>query len=264
MAKTDIDRRLLNDLDLRARSPDKRPLIELIDSVANTSSPVEKAVRVTPPQATPQLNPNFPFTFDPNTLAALSPALSILTSTSAPSSSGISPRLNPEGKIQLTQEDINRKHPYLYRELYDALPLQCKNCGLRFPETADGKARLEVHLDAHFRRNMKLKEVTKKVLTRDWFAAEEDWILGMENLDTNKQVSVFEELTADKDASARAGAREVASEKIPAGDDHRPRTCSVCMDKIELYWDDDSDEWILKNAALLDDGEVVHAHCKPS
>jgi hypothetical protein len=36
------------------------------------------------------------------------------------------------------------------------------------------------------------------------------------------------------------------------------------MDKIELYWDDDSDEWMLKGAAMLDDGEVVHAHCKPS
>lgn len=239
----------------------------MIDSV----SPVEKIERIIPPQSlpqsnqtSPQLNLNFPFTFDPNTLAALSPALSLLTSASATSSSSSTPRLSPSGTeniVQLTQEDINRKHPNLYKKLYDDLPLQCKSCGLRYPDTVDGKAKLEIHLDAHFKRNMKLKEITKKVLTRDWFATEDDWILGMENLSTDKQVSVFDEKASDKEGDSKAF--KMISEKIPAGDDHKPRTCSVCMDKIELYWDDDSDEWMLKNAALLGSGEVVHAHCKP-
>lgn len=54
-------------------------------------------------------------------------------------------------------------------------------------------------------------------------------------------------------AAEEAPKEPAVGEKIPAGDDHSPRTCTVCREPIELYWDDDSDEWMLKNATIAGD-----------
>jgi len=57
--------------------------------------------------------------------------------------------------------------------IYDFYALQCKNCGFRFPDTEDGKTQMAAHLDAHFRRNMRLKDKSKKILAREWAMKEE-------------------------------------------------------------------------------------------
>ena len=76
--------------------------------------------------------------------------------------------------------------PDLHRALYDDMALQCRTCGLRFTETLKGKADMAEHLDAHFKRNMKMKDSTKRLLTRDWFAPEAEWIMGEEKAVENK------------------------------------------------------------------------------
>lgn len=57
--------------------------------------------------------------------------------------------------------------------LYDALPLQCKQCGFRYARDEGGKAKMDAHLDWHFRQNRRMKEKAKKAQSRSWFVSEE-------------------------------------------------------------------------------------------
>lgn len=62
--------------------------------------------------------------------------------------------------------------------LYDALPLQCKQCGARYLDSAMGKKAMDAHLDWHFKHKKRLREATRKQ-TRSWFASEDVslWLL---------------------------------------------------------------------------------------
>lgn len=252
MEQTEIDAELLRELDGRARIAEKRALIELIDEVVVESTRDGPAPRRREPEPRPMQTQQAPLAIpflDAATLAALSPALSMLSSVSS----------TPSGPILVpaTNEEIHQPRPSLYKKLYSDIPLQCKACAFRFPDTASGKARMEAHLDEHFRRNMRQKEVTKKVLTRDWFAPEDEWIVGAERVAAERQASMFQEEANDADL-------EGAEENVPnlaIGDDHSPRTCEVCQEAMELFWDDDADAWMLKNAVMVD-GIIVHANCK--
>ncbi len=57
--------------------------------------------------------------------------------------------------------------------LYDYLPLQCQQCGIRYPDTTLGKQRLEDHLDLHFRQNRKLNQNLGRGHDRSWFTSVE-------------------------------------------------------------------------------------------
>lgn len=171
----DIDPELLHELDAKARIPEKRPLIDAINkafqaSVSKSKSTVPEREQPAPAPAPPAL----PY-LDPALLAALSPALSMLSASSTGTAAP-----NAHSAINATNDDIAVPRPDLYRVLYDDMALQCKTCGLRFSETLKGKADMAEHLDAHFKRNMKLKDSTKRLMTRDWFAPESEWIMGDE------------------------------------------------------------------------------------
>ena len=72
--------------------------------------------------------------------------------------------------------------------LYDNLPLQCKQCGFRFRDDADGRTKNTAHLDWHFRQNRKMKDLMGKTHSRDWFLKEADW-LEQKNMDTTSSQS---------------------------------------------------------------------------
>lgn len=252
---------------MRARQPDKRPLVDLINLVTQGHQPPAKAAAYAPPMPSiPHLAPSLPM-IDPATLAALSPALSLLSAatTTTTASGSSTPRITEGpssrtmGHVEPSQESINRPRPGLHRLLYCALPLQCKICAMRYPDTTDGQGRLQAHLDEHFRRNMKLKELNKKVLTRDWFSPEQDWILGTEQAAIDKQVSVFETEKKAEELMNHVG----VAEKIPAGADHSTQACEVCREPIDVVWDDDSEEWIFKSAASHN-GKVIVSLQPPS
>lgn len=181
MKTTDIDPALLADLNFRAGLPDKRPLIDLINSLICLPAP--KAPPIAPIAVSPgSVSSSF---IDPATLATLSSLSATLSHL--PGAVASTNGTRSEARVGATYEDISKARTALHRQLYDAFPLQCKTCALRFPNTPEGQQKLETHLDSHFKRNMRLKEISKKVLTRDWSAAEQDWIMGTERADTEKQ-----------------------------------------------------------------------------
>lgn len=42
---------------------------------------------------------------------------------------------------------------------------------------------------------------------------------------------------------------------LPAGTDHTAKICPACQEQMELFWDDNVDEWMLRNAVKID-GQV--------
>jgi len=189
--------------DERARMPDKRPLLELIDSLVYAS---------TAPQA--------PYTYPAMPLA---------------------PPLAPSA----------------YFALYDALKLQCRQCGFRFRDDEHGNKGMGQHLDAHFRRNTRMKDKARPILSRVWFQKEEDWINNVEVSDLDRPANLFEETTV----VAPKKIEDQALPKVPAGDDHGTRSCCVCKEEIELRWDDEADEWMYINAVRAENGEMTHSTC---
>jgi pre-mRNA cleavage complex 2 protein Pcf11 len=55
--------------------------------------------------------------------------------------------------------------------LYERQGLQCRQCGVRFPDTQLGKRNQNDHLDMHFRQNRKANDDLGRGHSRSWFVA---------------------------------------------------------------------------------------------
>lgn len=86
--------------------------------------------------------------------------------------------LNQFGPFLLDSKDLQIARPGAIELLYSAEPLQCKQCGFRYPQTEKGQAKMDAHLDSHFRQNRKMKERTKRGLSRSWFVTVDEWVSG--------------------------------------------------------------------------------------
>ena len=64
---------------------------------------------------------------------------------------------------------IFRRQPQIIQLLYDRLPVQCKQCGIRFADSTIGKKKMQDHLDMHFRQNRKANQSVGRGHSRSWF-----------------------------------------------------------------------------------------------
>jgi pre-mRNA cleavage complex 2 protein Pcf11 len=149
--------------------------------------------------------------------------------------------------------------------LYGRMAVQCKQCGLRFSDTAQGKGAMQEHLDMHFRQNRKASQSVGRGHSRSWFLGAEDWIrdspyssgdkdAGLSSRSSNvKAVATAE--SAKRDTELRA--RFVV---VPPGDEAKHVTCPICKEVFKSEFNDDDEEWIWKNALKIDD-KIYHATC---
>lgn len=72
-------------------------------------------------------------------------------------------------RLWLTIDLAIRKRPNIDHLLYDRLPVQCKQCGVRFTDDTLGKKEMEDHLDMHFRQNRKASQNIGRGHSRSWF-----------------------------------------------------------------------------------------------
>lgn len=63
-----------------------------------------------------------------------------------------------------------RQRPRNVFTLYEAQPLRCKQCAVRFPENNLGKKKMDEHLDMHFRQNRRVKDTGGRGISRSWFS----------------------------------------------------------------------------------------------
>lgn len=261
----------MNELDGDARLPDKRRVIALIQKTLSSGDPFRPPVstqpqprsQVQPPRQTAPAQakaPELPFELPPNFQIDLS-LLNSIAEVTAKTSAGSSPIKAAPSKskhfqpVLLDSAELLKPVPGLHEILYADLPLQCKNCGLRFPDTSDGQERLTAHLDSHFRRNMRLKERSKRVLARDWFGNEEDWRSGRaKTVNHDAQVAIFD------NEAALSESEQSSDEFAIVQDEEQDVTCAVCHESIPVEWSDEQEAWIVRKAIQEGDG-IVHTHC---
>ncbi|CAG8669655.1 6757_t:CDS:10 [Rhizophagus irregularis] len=175
-------------------------------------------------------------------------------------------------KIQLTSNDIQRKHEGVVAVIYDALPRQCKQCGFRYSGDDEGKAKMDAHLDWHFRQNRRMKEKSKKAQSRSWFVSDEDWIHSRESDTKNSATPAFfdfdsgttKNITGGNNTNIQTNRRdELFNEStviVPLDPEKASKPCPICQEKFQCFWNDTDEEWLFRNAVEVD-GVIYHATC---
>ncbi|KAJ3028211.1 hypothetical protein HDV00_010551 [Rhizophlyctis rosea] len=168
-------------------------------------------------------------------------------------------------RIPLTTSALTAAIPGAVETLYDALDLQCKQCGTRYMRNEEGKAKMGKHLDWHFRMNRRAKERGKKAVSREWYLKEEEWVVereGMSGFGEGKAPTVFFDglQSSSSSSSQQPTASQEAVSNIPAENEKESR-CAVCQEALEKFYDDEREEWMLRGVVKVD-GVLYHQTCR--
>ena len=141
--------------------------------------------------------------------------------------------------------------------LYSNMSLQCKTCGFRFSNNEKGKTTMGLHLDAHFRKNRRLREKTRKAMSRDWFVTEDKWV----NQETQNELFEKQFTHSFFESAADETIQSVQEDHFVAIQDGVvDRKCPVCREMLTSFWDKEKDEWMFKNAVCYQN-EIYHKNC---
>ncbi|TCD68212.1 hypothetical protein EIP91_011384 [Steccherinum ochraceum] len=165
--------------------------------------------------------------------------------------------------VKLNSTDLNKHRTQLPSFLYDQLPGQCKQCGIRFADTPSAKKKLQDHLDMHFQVNRKASQAVGRGHSRDWYIGVEDWTHDI-NIDVKGKGRA--DAPHSMKAAAAADAAKVEAELralyvvVPPGDEAKPISCPICKEPFKSEFNEDDEEWIWRNAVRKDD-KIYHAVC---
>ncbi|GBE79674.1 hypothetical protein BKA93DRAFT_758248 [Sparassis latifolia] len=168
-------------------------------------------------------------------------------------------------KIKLTSADITRQNPRIVPFLYDKLPIQCKQCGIRFVDGPKGKKKMEDHLDMHFRQNRKASQAVGRGHSRGWFISVEDWVHdGIVDIKGKGRADGSRLVNSSAAAAADAAKREAELRSlyvvVPSGDEAKSISCPICKEPLKSEFLEDDEEWVWRNAVKKDD-RIFHATC---
>ncbi|KAI0068792.1 hypothetical protein BV25DRAFT_1874001 [Artomyces pyxidatus] len=168
--------------------------------------------------------------------------------------------------VKFTSADITRNRPNIVHFLYDRLAVQCKQCGVRFPDTTQGKKTMEGHLDQHFRQNRKANQNVGRGHSRSWFVGVEDWVhdvsassKGKESADPSRPLN--SKVVAAAEAAKRDAELRAQFVVVPPGDEAKHVACPICQETLKSEFNEDDEEWVWKNAVKADDDRIYHATC---
>ncbi|KAL3864346.1 hypothetical protein ACJMK2_006037 [Sinanodonta woodiana] len=159
-------------------------------------------------------------------------------------------------------------HKGVISQLYSGI--QCSSCGLRF--TLDDTDKYREHLDWHFRQNKREKEEYKVKRSRNWFLGMHDWTQYEEIGDTEEiaRSSIFEQMMAPNPAPTAPAQMPFTLIKVPEGTsfircpratgEDKDDLCNTCHEPFEQYWDDDQEEWLLRDALRINK-KTYHPIC---
>ncbi|GAA5997414.1 hypothetical protein JCM5350_003834 [Sporobolomyces pararoseus] len=171
--------------------------------------------------------------------------------------------------VELTNADLAHSRPNVTALLYVSLPLQCQQCGLRFFESKQGKAKMDQHLDWHFTYKRRMREGAGRAQGRSWFTKEEDWYtsdnatptFGSDPSEPNGSPTKASSSNGKGGASVidRAALMKKKVSVPPAGG-LGDKPCPICQDKFKSEWSDEEEEWVWWNAVNVE-GTLYHATC---
>uniref|UniRef100_A0A8C9R3S9 Pre-mRNA cleavage complex 2 protein Pcf11 n=1 Tax=Scleropages formosus TaxID=113540 RepID=A0A8C9R3S9_SCLFO len=157
-----------------------------------------------------------------------------------------------------TLDDMKQRYDSVVIKLYTGI--QCYSCGMRF--TASQTDVYADHLDWHYRQNRSEKDISKKVTHRRWYYSLTDWIEFEEiaDLEERAKSQFFEKVHEEVVQKTQEAAKEKEFSSVRAAPDVVDESCEICQEQFETYWEEEEEEWHLKNAIRVDD-KTYHPSC---
>lgn len=128
---------------------------------------------------------------------------------------------------------------------------QCSSCGIRFPTEETAKHR--EHLDWHCQQNRQEKNAASHSKSQKWYLSATEWV----------QIDSSQPHWLENETKLPATETSESSQSIPncvAAHDQYNEECDVCHDSFEMFYDDDNEEWYLRNA-IRKGRNVYHPIC---
>ncbi|ETW83891.1 hypothetical protein HETIRDRAFT_62543 [Heterobasidion irregulare TC 32-1] len=167
--------------------------------------------------------------------------------------------------IKFTSADISRRRSRIVHFLYDRLPVQCKQCAIRFQDTVTGRKQMQDHLDMHFRQNRKANQNVGRGHSRSWFVGAEDWVhdtsassKGKGNADQSRPLNA--KAVAAAEAAKRDAELRAQFVVVPPGDEAKHIACPICKEVLKSEFQEEDEEWVWLNAVKVED-RIYHATC---
>ncbi|GAA5939965.1 Pcf11p [Sporobolomyces koalae] len=175
--------------------------------------------------------------------------------------------------VELKNADLMHSRPNAASLLYTSIALQCQQCGLRFFDSKQGKAKMDLHLDWHFTYKRRIREGAARAQGRSWFTKEDDWYTSDNDLSSSFAV----DHSASASSPTKGGSNTAASTNgaantvdraalmkkkvpVPPAGGLGDKPCPICQDKLKSEWSDEEEEWVWWNAVVVE-GTLYHATC---
>lgn len=152
-------------------------------------------------------------------------------------------------------ESLKKRQTSIISTLYSGT--QCSNCGQRFPH--DQTEIYNQHLDWHFQQNRRVRDA-RGHNSHQWYNKMDDWLQQGESEKANETTKCFFELQRARDESDRSGSASPQQPSCAAAPNEHNRACDVCNDAFDIFFEDNSEDWHLRNAIRVD-GAVFHPDC---
>ncbi|KAG2457051.1 pre-mRNA cleavage complex 2 protein Pcf11 [Polypterus senegalus] len=155
-------------------------------------------------------------------------------------------------------EEMKQRYDSVINRLYTGI--QCYSCGMRF--TSSQTDVYADHLDWHYRQNRSEKDISKKVTHRRWYYSLTDWIEFEEiaDLEERAKSQFFEKVHEEVVQKTQEAAKEKEFPSVKAAPDVVDEICEICQEKFEMYWEEEEEEWHLKNAIRVEE-KTYHPSC---
>ncbi|CAF1128757.1 unnamed protein product [Adineta ricciae] len=156
---------------------------------------------------------------------------------------------------------LKKKYLGVIQQLYIG-KYQCSLCGLRF--SSKQKHLYNHHLDWHFFQNRQATDSQAVLeICRDWYPSLQEWTVHEENLD--EQIRKNHQMSSKNRNKKEFGEKsalliEAVICTAKTNGDMDDDRCYVCHDPFDNYFDDNLEEWCLKDAIRVDD-KTYHSIC---
>lgn len=156
-------------------------------------------------------------------------------------------------------EMLKKRHPSVINAIYSGI--QCSSCGIRFP--LEQTIKYSQHLDWHFRENRRERDSARRAPARKLYLPLSEWsqYQEIENED-EREKSWFETQQTENDSANEDSNQRTASPppSCVAGPNDINKTCDMCHDPFETFYNEETEEWHLRNAIRIEDN-IYHPIC---
>ncbi|KAH9496037.1 hypothetical protein Btru_014990 [Bulinus truncatus] len=164
-------------------------------------------------------------------------------------------------------EKLRKLHTCVIDQLHDGI--QCHTCAARF--TINDHEKYRAHLDWHFRQNKMEQEMVKVAKNRKWFYSIPDWVQyeELEDTEDKSRSEIFEQMRPNEEKPATAATSSISFQALEGKDVIKnpvatgvegEDVCATCGDPFDQMWNEETEEWILKNTIKVD-GKTYHPVC---